>query len=455
MKKFLSLLLAMTLVLSCLSLTSALAEPTKIRIAWLGLSENDTMDPLSGIVTKGSGELKALIESKLDNVEIEIVNVPGDGWIQTMEVLCTSGEVDMGWYTNQVLAAEWFLDNRELMANDPVFTEEYFEATFTPVAKQYTRYHTYDFPQYKDAIIGLPYDMGSYWYMYDAELFEQWGVEMPAQEDLTFEKLLELAQKTTGINPVTGQQNYGCFIRPYWCEWVGVGFDMYKMIDDDEMDITKFDIAANVDYIKDSPEVLRYFNILKGLIECCPPGAASNSGWENFMTADNNIAIMLDCSHTNTYLNYLSGGMTEVTDRFKPFLPLTGELGVTGFPEVHHVAICKNVASDKLNTCWEISKLISTDTEIQNWLFKNYAWSAVPALVDTTGLDIMDDEFVTERYQDRLQHSMITDDYWHWREPLNAMLSSFFAGQLTPEQAREQFHADVTKWVQNKQAQVK
>lgn len=454
MKKLVSLFLVLALLLSC-GLTTAMAEPMQIRIAWLDLPENDTMDPLSGLVSKGSGELEALIESKIPNVDVEIVNVPGDGWIQTMEVLCTSGEVDMGWYTNQVLAAEWFHDSREFMANDPVFTEEYFEKTFTPVTKQYTRYHTYDYPQYNDAIIGLGYDMSSYWYMYDAKLFEQWGVEMPAQEDLTFEKLLELAQKTTGINPVTGEQNYGCFIRPYWCEWVGVGFDMYKMIDDPTMDIHQFDLATNVDYIKDSPEVLRYFEILQGLIATCPPGAASNSGWENFMTEDNNIAIMLDCSKTNTYMNYLYGGMTDVTDRFRPFLPLTGELGMTGFPEVHHVAICKTTAEEKLATCWEINKLIATDVDILNWIYKNNSWTSVPGLIDTTGIEVMNDEFAARRYQDRLEHSLITDDYWHWREPLNAMLNTFFAGGMTPEQARDQFHADVTKWVQNKQAQMK
>ncbi len=454
MKKLVSLLLALALVLSCMSFAAASGEPVQIRMAWQGISENDTMDPISGIVTKGSGEFEALIESKIPNVDVEIVPVSGDAWIQTMEVLCTSGEVDMGWYTNQVLAAEWFYDSRELMANDPVFTEEYFEETFTPVAKQYTRYHTYDYPQYTDAIIGLPYDMGSYWYLYDKTLFEQWGVEMPAQEDLTFEKLLELAQACTGTNPVTGEQNYGCFIRPYWCEWVGVGFDMYKMIDDPEMDIMKFDMATNVDYILDSPEVLRYFTILQGLIECCPPGAASNSGWENFMTEDNNIAIMLDCSHTGSILNYEYAGMTEITDRFIPFLPLTGEMGMTGFPEVHHVAICKNVDPAKLDTCWEISKLIATDVDIQNWLFQNYSFTGVTALMDTTGIEKMSDEFYALRYQDRMEHSLITDDYWYWREPINAMLSTFFAGGMTPEQAREQLHADVTKWVQNKQAQM-
>lgn len=453
MKKLVSLLLALALLLSLASFTTALAEPTLIRIAAQGIADNDTMDPISGMVTKGSAELEALLESKLDNVDIECVYVPGDAWIQTMEVLCTSGEVDMGWYTNQVLAGEWFYDNREFMAKDPVFTEEYFEANFTPIAKQYARYHTYDYPQYNGAIIGLPYDMSARWFMYDKTLFEQWGVELPAAEELTLPKLMELAKQMTGTNPVTGQQNYGCYIRPYWCEWLAVGMDVFKPLEDENMNIAEFDVAANVDYLAESQDALDYFTTLQGLIECCPPGAASGTGYENWFTEDNNIAIMLDVSHTTAYLSYQYAGLTDVTDRFIPIMPVPGKQGMYGFPEIHSFAVCKTTPHADL--CWEINKLLATDTDILNWLFRNRAMEAVPALVNTEGIEIMNNEFSATLYQDRLEHSFLTDDYWHWREPTNALLSSFFTGGMSPEEARAQLHADIVKWIENKQSQMK
>ena len=453
MKKLISLTLALCMVLSCALFSAAAAEPTKIRIAVQGISNNDTMDPISGIVRKGSKELEALIESKLDNVDVEMVYVAGDGWIQTMEVLCTSGEVDIGWYTNQVLAGEWFYDNREFMAKDPVFTEEYFAQNFTPIAQHYAHYHTYDYPQYNGAIIGLPYDMSARWFMYDKVLFEQWGVELPPAEELTLPKLMELAKQMTGTNPVTGEQNYGCFIRPYWCEWLAVGMDVFQPLKDPEMNIANFDIDKYVDPIGESEKTLEYFTTLKGLLECCPPGAASGTGYENWFTEDNNIAIMLDVSHTVDYLLYAYADASDVTDRFIPIIPVPGEQGMYGFPEIHSFAVCKTTQHPDL--CWEINKLLATDTDILNWMFANRSWEAVSCLVDTTGIDIMENEFSKVLYQDRLDHSFITDDYWHWREPLNSLLTNYFTGTMSPEDASAQLEADIRTWISNKQAQMK
>lgn len=452
MKRILALILALSMLLAMAAMPGAMAEQKLVRIAWQGINEKDTMDPISGLIKKGFPDLVALIESKVPEARIEIVTIPNDGWIQKMETTLTSGEADIGWYTNQVLASQWFMDHREFMANDPEFTEETFEATFTEPAKQYTRYHTYDFPESAGAIIGLPYDQGCYWLMYDKLLFEQWGVEFPPVEELTYDKLLELAQKMTGPNPVTGEQNYGVYVKPYWCEWLGVGADLYHIIQDPAMDITKLDIAKDVDYIKDSPEVLKYFEQLAGFVKCAPAGAPAGTGNEKWLTEDNDIAIMLATDSTSQYMAHLMAENTDITDRFIPFMTINGEQGVSGFPEVHHVGVAK-LATDK-DLAWKVVKTICTDPDILNWLFENYAWGGVPALKDPSKINNMQKEFVGKRYEDRQTHTIITDDYWYWREPINKVFSSLFAGELTPEQARETFYNNVVEWVANKKAQL-
>lgn len=455
MRKLLSvvLLVAMLVSIAAVSNTAAAGEKTysgKVRVAWLNMNERDTMDPINGLVTKGSKAFKELLEQKMPGIEIEIISIPGDGWIQKMETTLTSGEADVGWYTNQVMAAEWFVDHREFMANDPEFTEEDFEAMFTPGAKHYTRYHTYNYPQYTDAIYGLPYDVGAYWLMYDQKIFDDWGLEFP--ENPTYDNLLDLAQKMTGTNPVTGKKNYGAYVKPYWCEWLGVGADLYHVIDDPEMDINKLDIAKDVDYIKDSPEVLHYFELLEGFIATAPVGTAAGTGNEKWMTEDNDIAIMLATDATGPYMSHLLGGNTHITERFKPFLPINGKMNVSAFPEVHHVAVAKNATDKEL--AWEVVKMICTDTDMLNLIFANYAQSGVPALADPSALDIMKIEFSALRYQDRLEHTLITDDYWYWREPINKIFSSLFSGDLNAESARAAFHANVVEWVQNKKLQL-
>ena len=452
MKRILSLVLALLMVMGTFGAVGAAAEGrTLVRIAWLGMNDKDTMDPINGMVSKGSASFKELIEAKMPNVEIQFIGIPGDGWIQKMETTLTSGEADIGWYTNQVLAAEWFVDHREFMENDPDFPESKFEEMFTPGAKKYTRYHTYDFPDNAGDIYGLPYDVGAYWLMYDKVIFEQWGVEVPEGE-MTYAQLLEMAQKMTGTNPVTGKPNFGAYVKPFWCEWLGVGADLYHVIEDETMDIAKLDVDKDVEYIKDSPEVLSYFQFLTDVIACSPAGAAAGTGNEKWLTPDNDIAIMLDTSANDAYMRHQLVDNKEITDRFIPIMPVYGAQGVSAFPEVHHIAVAK-LATDK-QLAWEVVKLICTDIEVLDFVYQNYPGCVVPALADPSGLKIMENEFVAKRYQDRLDHTLITDDYWYWREPINKVFSSLFSGELTPETAREAFYNNVVEWVANKKMQL-
>lgn len=447
MKRTLALVLALVLILA----TGASAFAETVRIAWLSWSDRDTLDPISGIVNKGTQAFVELLKQKFPGTDFEIISVPGDGWIQKMETTLMSGEADIGWYTNQVLAANWFIDHREFMAKDPSFTEATFEATFTPGAKQYTRYHTYDFPESAGAIYGLPYDVGAYWIMYDKVLLEQWGVTWP-EGPVSYQQICEMAQKMTGTNPVTGKTNFGAYIKPFWCEWLGVGADLYHPISDPTMDITKLDIAKDVDYIKDSPEVLAYFQTLEALVKCAPAGAAAGTGAEKWLTEDNDIAIMMDTNSSNIYLKHVLANNAAVVDRFIPVMLPVGSQQVAGFPEVHHVAVAKQAKNPDL--AWQVVKTIATDKDMLNLVFDNYAYASVPALADPSGINIMNIPFTAQRYQDRLEHTLITDDYWYWREPINKVFSSLFSGELTPETAREAFYNNVVEWVANKKLQL-
>jgi len=66
----------------------------------------------------------------------------------------------------------------------------------------------------------------------------------------------------------------------------------------------------------------------------------------------------------------------------------------------------------------------------------------------------MKDEFVQLRYNDRLNGTIITDDYWYWREPIQGVFGQLFVKELTAEQAREALHASVMEWINNKKSQL-
>jgi len=422
-----------------------------VRVAWLSLSPDDRIDPISGITYKGSYALKDMLEKKLPGVTVEFVMIPADNWIQKMETTILAGDADVGWYTNQVQAPNWFVDHRDFMAKDPKFSEADFEKTFTPGAKKYTRYGTFDFPDKAGAIYGLPYDASAYYIVYDSQLFKQWGVQ-PLSLTPSFDEIRNAAQKMTGKNPVTGQDNYGIYLVARWSEWLGVGANMYHVINIPDMDIRKLDTAKDVDYIKSSQTVLDYFQFLLDMIKCAPAGVTNETGYERFYTPDNNIGIMLDTSRTQVLYNYLAAGDKSVTDRFVPvLLPRTGT-GATSFPEIHKVAVTKTAKDPAL--AWEVVKTICLDKDVLNLLYANYAFGNVPALMDTSGIDIMKDTFTAQRYQDRLTGTFITDDYWYWRDPIRNIFSSVFVGKLTADQARSKLYDDINTWIVNKKKQL-
>jgi len=411
------------------------------------MNPDDRIDPINGLIYKGSYELKELIESKVPGAEIEFILIPSDGWIQKMETTIMAGEADIGWYTNQVMATSWFVDHRDFMEKDPDFSEETFETTFVDGAKTYTRYHTFDFPEATGNIYGLPLDFTSDYLMYDKQLLDEWGVPEPSPT-ASYAELLDIVQKTTGINPVSGKQNYGAFIRPGGCEWLGVGADAYRAVTIPDMDINKLDIARDVDYIKDSNEVLNFLQLLIDLIACAPAGATSNTGHERWFTEDNDISVMFDISKTRDYYRYLLVDQNDITDRFIPvFLP-KGSQNVSGFPEARHVAVTQFANNPDL--AWEVVKTIATDKDCLNWIYNNHQMGVVPALADPSGIESMDIEFTKVRYEDRKTSVFLTDDYWYWREPIQKVFGQLFVGELTAEQAREEFHANTLEWIRNK-----
>lgn len=418
-----------------------------VRVAWLGLGPDDTVDPISGLVFRGSQGLKELVEEKLPGVEVEFIMIPSDGWIQNMETTILSGEADVGWFTNQVMAAKWFVDHRYFMENDPDFTLEDFENTFTYPARFLSTYRTFTYPEYTGAILGLPYAASAHFIVYDAVMFEQWGVE-PLPMHPSFDDIRNAAEQMTGTNPVTGEHNYGVFLSTRWSEWLGIGADIYPIIDIPSMDIRELDIETDVGFIRDNPRVLEYFKFLEDMIQLAPVGAAAGSGYEMWPTPDNNIAIMLDAPRTSVIYNHVRAGNTEVTDRFIPVLLPRSEAGISSFPEIQRLAVSRYANDPWL--AWEVIKVIATDIDVQNYLLENISFGQVPALVDTTGIHAMDDPFTRMRYEDRLTGTFLTDDFWFWRDPLRILLSGFFAGEFDAYELVELWYQDTVEWVENK-----
>lgn len=423
-----------------------------VRVVVPGISEEATIDPISGIEKKGLGEFEAFLEEQIPEYDIDLVSIPWDGWIQKMETLVTSGEVDVGFYTNQEAVPGWYQDLTEYLKKDEEVNFDNLDQLFIDPAVFYTKYNSFNYPESTGQIFGLPMTMASNIIVYDKQLFEEWGVEEPT-DDTSFTELVALAEKMTGKNPVTGQTNYGGYLFSTWMEWYAISYDAVKTYESDTMLLSDMDMNEYVEYIKDSPEVLNYFTDMIRLVDCCPEGVATGSGNEKFFTEDNDIAINFDTNNVvANYMKYVYAQNKEMTDRFIPLLIPTGKNGMEGFPEFFRFSITK--AAKNPDAAWEVIKKLTTTPEIVDFYLTNYAQDKITALADASKVTMMDYEINKKRHEYQIKAMFVTDDYWFWRTPLQAVNNQILSKQLTADAAREEFYKGVSDWVNNTKAQL-
>ena len=459
MKSFKKIIIAMMVFLAVLPLAAggnkessdtASSGKEVVRVLVPGLSEQRTVDPISGITTLGIPDFEALLNEKIPEYQIEIISIPWDGWIQKTEALVTSGQVDVGFFTNQEAIPGWYMDLTPYLENDPELNFENLDEYFIEPAVFYTTYKSFNYPEASGKVFGIPMTMACNYIIYDTQLFDEWGVPYP-DENMSLSELVALSEQMTGTNPVTGKQNYGANLYPTWTEWYALSYDAVKPYTDEGggMLLSDMDMEEYIEYVKDSPEVLKYFEDLLKLVACSPAGITTGTGSEKFLTQDNDIAIQYDSNKwTGPYMKYVYAGNEDVTGRFKPLLVPSGpEMGMEGFPEFFRFAIAQKAKNP--DAAWEVVKTLTTDKEIVDFYLTNYASDKCSCLLDVSGMPTMENEFNKARHDYQMEHLLITDDYWYWRTPLMSVLNDVLSGTVTAEQARQNLYEGMKTWVNN------
>lgn len=451
MKKGVSFLLLLVLLASMVSFASAAEKPV-VRVVVPGISEQSTMDPISGITTLGLPDFEKFLNDKLDFATIKLISIPWDGWIQKIEAMVTAGEMDVGFYTNQVAVPDWYQDLTPYLMKDEEVNFDTLSNYFIDPAIYYSTYKSFNYPEATGNIYGLPMTVACNYLVIDKLLFEQWGVELP-QDGVTMDELIAMAEKMTGTNPVTGQTNYGAYLRSYWMEWFAISYDAVKAVHSDDMLLSKLDRAAYVDYIQDSPEVLHYMESMARIVNCCPEGITTDSGNEKFFTEDNDIAISFDVNAGSPlYTKYMYANATDITDRFLPVLIPTGINGQQGFPEFFRFAVTKSATDSDL--AWDVIKAITTNPEIVDFYLTNYATDKICSLKDISKVSMMQYPLNQKRHAYQMKSIFLSDDYWTWRVPLQDVNKLLISKQITPEEGRLKFFEGVNSWVINTMAQL-
>ena len=112
-KRVIGAVLTTSLLVSMLGVTNVAVfadDKETVRILVPGLSEQSTIDPISGLETKGLPEFQEFLNEQIPDYNIEVKTIAWDGWIQSMEAMVTARDIDVGFFTNQEAVPDWYAD---------------------------------------------------------------------------------------------------------------------------------------------------------------------------------------------------------------------------------------------------------------------------------------------------------------------------------------------------------
>ena len=315
-------------------------------------SENDTEDPQTKLVRMGYKKLIEMFEKDYPNMKLEIEAIPWDSWQAKLQAAATGGQADVLVHGGSVVNV--VEDLGPYLKKDPdLLSQLYVKGTFRRPDED-------NYDQLK--LTAIPVGMNAYLYVYDKQLFDDFGVPYPTSET-TWEGMLDKMEKLTGKNPRTGEQCYGATInmsatnswRPF------LSYNMAKDITSVEIAKQKFDTKLKFD----TPEVISTFSFMQRLSKFFPPGFLENKGFEGFGTAKNNIAIYLDVMPYNNYKATLAN---KTVDRYgyAPYPKNEKNPGYAFFLGDWNMAIPKT--SGNKEAAWEFIKWMATDEDVVDYI---------------------------------------------------------------------------------------
>jgi ABC-type glycerol-3-phosphate transport system substrate-binding protein len=410
-----------------------------MRIVGPNLStERSTVDPVSGKTIPGYDEIQAMAEKAFPEFDIQITASPWDGWTTKLQTAAASNLVDIMMHGASITDAVF--DLKPFFQADPAFEKKANEELFVPYA-----YRKADREHFKDyALTGITTNLDATMLIYDKKIFDDYGVPYP-DANLTQEKLLEIAQKLTGKDPVTGQNTYGFYIqatqnaiyRPH------LAYLFSK-------DITILDYADKWNETKfyyDSPASVEAFRYANELAKYCPRSFLENRGIENFCTANNNVAMFI-IGDIGFYYEKAKGA--GVGDRFGFAYPPKIEKGNDGwstFVGDVNIAIAKNAANK--DDAWAFLKWYTTDPGVADWLLRRGLIPNNRKVLDS----IIQQKLpyaeplinILDKYPKNLSQTIskyCNTNFGAGLSIVNKNFSAMFSGTISPEQTARQMQAD-------------
>jgi ABC-type glycerol-3-phosphate transport system substrate-binding protein len=426
-------------------IVTATPEPVsgEVTAFLIGVADEDSLDPITGAEIPGTKKLKEAFEAAHPNITLNVIASPwGSGatsysaktesLIQAQEgcIYMMPGAFDYG--------RRGYLVNLDtLIENDPTFEDVW--------AGDYLEQWRGWGPGNPDNQWALPYRGDNRVIHWDAKLFEDWGVE-PLNDYPTLEEIEEKAAAMTGVNPVTGEQNYGYWFQGQYAVWQfmaiahAVGAEWGNVNDDGSWTVTW-----------NTPQMLEAMEWFVKLAQYAPPGAvAADAMPEGFLTDQNVVAIIPE-GEPGYYLQPILSD-PNLAEHFRVSYNLKGEDdrggAFVGSP-LAMAASCPNKEA-----AWIAMKWLAGSPE--SMLFNFQAVGNLP--VTAEGADVIPGlkDLPGNEAEIIVNQNATADAYYPWaasepRWAMQAALEAALAGTLSPQEALEQAQTQTDAWLAEQQ----
>lgn len=319
---------------------------------FIDVGPDGTIDLVSGVELPGYNELIAKWNEKYPNVEIVVETCPWDNWITSIQTAVLGGDVDI------ILHGATLTELCEPL--DP-YLERDAEYASMLYAKENRRYGDLS----KTMVSGIQYVIEPSVAYIDTEILEHYGVEVPTN-DWTWDDLIEIAQKCTGTDPVTGEQTYG--VQLCYTDTQNIFQNYYQLAMAYGVDMISYGATAAESTVNfDDPALPGVFEKIAALAECCAPNVREGANVVYDLTPENNAAIRW---RTLSYDQYKKAVAAGIEDRFAfVALPVIEEGPSAGSQSTYFGSYNMAIANNSLNKewAWEFIKWMTTDPAAVEW----------------------------------------------------------------------------------------
>lgn len=410
-------------------------KPT-IKMLMIGYPDADNVDPVSGATVPGIQHLQDAFNAANPTINLQIISIPwGEGatsYSAKTEAMITANEACI--YDMPAAPA---YGRRGMLINldDMIAADKDFQNVW---GAQLDAARSWG-PDNPKSLFYIPYNTGERVIHWDAKLFEEWGVE-PLSKQPTLAEIEEKAPKLTGINPKTGEQNYGYWYQGKYAVWqfMAISHAMgakWGSVDDKGL------LAVNWD----TPEYLAALEWLVKMSKYAPSGALAAEGMpQGFLADSNTVGIIPEGEAGYFLIPFLAD--PKIAERYRTSFNLKGADGLGGLNATAPLAIAKSCEHPQ--EAWAALKWLAGSPEAGKYYFDangrlpttSDGAKALPQVAALVDGDVI------------LEQPLTAEAVYPWaaqqpRWSLQAAIEAAIAGTAMPADALKQAQKETADWL--------